>query len=520
MDNAQLLCHRDFGGNTFLLGGEMKRQLDRRQLLKAGAGAMGTMGALLATRPSQAAVTGPRFLIVLTATGGASIIDSLLAIRRSECSQPDRLNCFTDQHVKTIRNSPFRAVDLDLSAVGPIDVPVTAHQSSLIDALKQDLLVATHTGTSVTHAVAQRRSVTGNEAWAGRTLQEIVSQTYGQGFAMPNVHLSVGTSFTERGQDHSLNPRAFGEVVASPKLWPLSLHGAKGGATQISLQDLSSARAFRDQELEATGNFGKVFKDSSKLKHWRQLRQERIPEVEKANLIEKLMFVPDSSAWPLEKAGLKASADAPKLQTIFPNIDEDPLEAQAALAFLLIKNKVSVSVTLGPNFEARLRSDAGSSGALVEGDLVNPPLGFDFSHTAHRATQAMMWKRILSTVSRLAQLLKEEQYAPGQSFWDRTLIYVATDFGRSKNRPVAATEWSSGHHLNNGSVLLSPLLKGNRLLGGVNPETGLTYGYDPHTGAPRPQTEMEEKYLFAGILQTLGVDTSKTMLPQVPCFYS
>jgi len=38
-------------------------------------------------------------------------------------------------------------------------------------------------------------------------------------------------------------------------------------------------------------------------------------------------------------------------------------------------------------------------------------------------------------------------------------------------------EWNdgTGHHLNNGSVLLSPLLQGNRVLGGVEPSTSLTH---------------------------------------------
>jgi len=43
--------------------------------------------------------------------------------------------------------------------------------------------------------------------------------------------------------------------------------------------------------------------------------------------------------------------------------------------------------------------------------------------------------------------------------WDRSLIYVATDCGREKARPSGASSWGTGHHLNNGSVLISPLLR-------------------------------------------------------------
>ena len=56
----------------------------------------------------------------------------------------------------------------------------------------------------------------------------------------------------------------------------------------------------------------------------------------------------------------------------------DPLEGQAALAFLLLKNRISTSVTLGPSFNVVLN---GSS-------LVQTPLAFDYSHNAHRQTQA------------------------------------------------------------------------------------------------------------------------------------
>lgn len=45
--------------------------------------------------------------------------------------------------------------------------------------------------------------------------------------------------------------------------------------------------------------------------------------------------------------------------------------------------------------------------------------------------------------------------------------------------------YCSDHHFNNGSVLLSPLLRGNRVFGGVVPATLLTYGFDGRTGEAR-----------------------------------
>ena len=88
------------------------------------------------------------------------------------------------------------------------------------------------------------------------------------------------------------------------------------------------------------------------------------------------------------------------------------------------------------------------------------------------------------------------------------LIYVATDFGRDKKRPALAPEWSTGHELNNGMLLLSPMVNGNTLLGGVDPTTGNTYGFDPRQGEPVAGRNMQEGEIYGGILRALDVDTS------------
>ena len=54
--------------------------------------------------------------------------------------------------------------------------------------------------------------MSGNNAWYGRTLQEAVALTYGAGFALPNVHLSAGTGYTERGSDAALPAYCYGET--------------------------------------------------------------------------------------------------------------------------------------------------------------------------------------------------------------------------------------------------------------------------------------------------------------------
>ena len=67
-------------------------------------------------------------------------------------------------------------------------MPYTAVQSEFVAKHKQDMMVVTLTGTSVNHGIAQKRAITGNEAWSGRTLQELVALEYGDGYADPERH--------------------------------------------------------------------------------------------------------------------------------------------------------------------------------------------------------------------------------------------------------------------------------------------------------------------------------------------
>ena len=119
-----------------------------------------------------------------------------------------------------------------------------------------------------------------------------------------------------------------------------------------------------------------------------------------------------------------------------------------------------------------------------------------------------MWSRLLSVAERLIGLLKETPFDEDGSFWDQTVIYFATEFGRTRNRPAGSRTFGSGHHLNNGSLIVSPLANGNQILGGVDPNTGLTYGHDPQTGEPDPNREMTETEIFGGLCQMLELDTA------------
>lgn len=456
-----------------------------------------------------------RFLVVLCASGGASIIDSVLAIRASESASAETINCFPDALVQGIDGSPLRAVDLDSTNLAGIPMPFSANQSNFVRKHHRDMMAVTWTRTSVNHGVGQRRAVTGNEAWNGRTLQEVNALFHGDGCLVPNAHLITGSGYTERGGDDTLPLVCYGEAIPDPALWPLALHGVHGIRHPVDPALLAKARALRDQKLEPAAPFARAFRDSPVLEHWQQLRGQRQAEVESAELIRKLMIYTDDEL-PLAANGLAASPDAQLVRERFPAFAEDPLEAQAALAFLLIKHGVSVSVTLGPGFDAVIDDDADLSGGLQPGTIKNPPIAFDFSHQGHRTTQAFMWDRLLRVADALIDLLRAHEYENGQSLWDRTLLYIASDFGRSKERPAGAPDFGSAHDLNNGVLLISPLVRGNSVLGGVDPDTGMTYGFDPHTGAPDPGRHMTEREIYAGIVHALGVDTAGSGLPDMP----
>jgi hypothetical protein len=461
------------------------------------------------------------------------MLDAMLALRESESASAATLNCFPDSAVRTV--GPFRAVDIDLPSVGPIPMPVKGRQSALVKAHQADMMVATWQRTSVNHLIGQRRAVNGNSAWYGRTLQEAVALTYGAAFALANVHLSAGTGYTERGSDPALPAYCYGETVADPRLWPLSLHGSQGILGAPSHDLLEQARALRNTRLDPQSRFGRVFAESSRLKTWEHLRGGPQQALEARDLITKLMISPESAEFPLAAHGLGSSPDGALVRSAFPDFARDPLEAQAALAFLLLKYRLSVTVTFGPSSSAVINGggaegekamgedvydpgtddDPTSGGGLPEGSIVNPPLSFDFSHSEHRGVQALMWSRVLGVADRLIGLLKNEEWSNGQSFWDRTMIYVANDFGRSKQRPSGAEQFGTGHDLNDGALIISPLANGGRLLGGIDADTGITYGFDPATGAPDRARQMTEAEIYTGMAQALGVSLEGVTLPDM-----
>lgn len=500
----------------------MTASFSRRSFLRKSAAAA-SLSSLLAAgyTPAQAEeirrerVKNPRFLIVLGAGGGANIIDAFLAVRESESKTPKILNAYPDDMVQGI--GAFRAIDLKSKAIGAIPASFTANQSNFVRKHQNDMMVTTHTGTSVNHFIAQHRSVQGNAAWKGRTLQEAVALTYGEGCPIPNVHLLNGNAFTEWGTDSTMPSFVYGEKAPSPNLWPLSLDGHKGVLGAPSREAFEKARRFRNEQLDPNSTFFRTFGGSQRVKDWNHLRTESLRGVEAADLITRLMLFPDSEQMPLAAHGLKGSELGQKVRDAFPNYDFDPLESQAALAFLLLRYNVAVTVTLGPEGGAVFRKGVAlnDNDGLGEGGMLNTPIAFDFSHQANREVQALMWDRTLRIADRLIDLLKGEEFADGKSYWDHTMIYFATEFGRTRRRPEGAMTFGSGHDLNNGYLTVSPLANGGKVLGGVDPDTILTYGFNPETGAPEPGRNMTEPEIYAGLAHALGVDTAGSGLPDM-----
>ncbi|MET0401162.1 MAG: hypothetical protein ABW123_02115, partial [Cystobacter sp.] len=422
-----------------------------------------------------------------------------------------KLNTFADAQVENVDGTPFRAVKVVSDHLGNIPARINTNQQPFVKKYKDSLLVATSVGTSVNHVIAQKRALTGNAIWRGRTLQECVALQYGAGFPIPNVNMGNG-GYAERGTDTSLPAHCFGEVVANPSLWPLGLDGMKGLKDMPSREVVELARRTRNT-LDAESVFGKTFPDAEALQLWNQQRTVGQTALESQDLISRLNVLSDQPPkWPLSEYGLTSSPDAERLRAVFPDFMTDPVQGQAALAFLLIKNRVSVTVTLGPSFNVAVDGRYG---------ITNPPLAFDFSHNDHRSIQAFMWSRMMDTIDKLIELLKSEPFdSSGESLWDRSLIYMATEFGRTRNRTEGATElFGTGHDLNNGFMMLSPMLRGNTVLGGVDPTTTHTYGFDPRTGAPQPgKVDSNEADIFSGILTAMGVDTSGSGLPDASAF--
>ncbi len=459
---------------------------------------------------ASAAGEKQRFIIVLTLNGGASIIDSFMAASETEVgANAGALNCFPDSQIA--KHGPFSAVNLNTTIAALGALRVITNQSQLLEAqigntagnrLRDNLAVMTLECTSVNHAVAAARSMTGNDAWHGRMLQEAIAAQYGTKQAIPNLSMAVG-SYATQGIDPNLPGYARSVQVADPLTFPLGLHTTAGLSGLPADALIEVARKARDEGLEPTTNFLKAFRDNKYVKAWISNRDVTRREFERLDLVNKLFYADPGNS------GLSGAAESAMLRDTFPNYMLDYLDAQAITAYLAITRNLSSAVTFGPNTSTVV----GPGGVS---DILSPPIAFDFSHTDNRGVQAMMWSRVLNTAVKIADLLAKKPMndGSGDSFFDRTMIYLATDFGRTKLRPNGASSFGSGHDLNNGAVVISPMANPG-IFGGVDKATMMTYGFDGATGAPMPNKKNSEKELYTALLNIMRVDTGNDKLPNM-----
>ena len=474
-----------------------RHTLHRRQFLRWGAAGAGAVA--VSPWPSRArGESAPKasFLFVVTAAGGGSIIDSVLPVAQSEVSSPDiaaRLPVYPDMALAQPPGSNIRCVT---NISGQLAGQPFLHSYDPVGFVARhhnDMLVMTVENSSVSHPEAQKRSMTGDSFDRGRTITEAMAMVYGQDQPLPNVVMSGG-GFAEHGLWPEVPERARGVFIDSAKWFALSTDRHKGIAHAPRQSAFAQATQVR-RRLEERSLFGERYQNNASRRRFLDLRRGPSADIEAAGLIDKLLLTAGNTS---EEGGLQASPDLAHLREKLPKIDQDPLHAQAALAFLLARFNVSSAMTFGTGGIPELSDD---------GTLPGTPLDFDFSHTSHIIGQNVNWCRLLEPIDGLIALLKEEPYQDG-SMWDRSLIYVATDFGRSRDIPEGGSvfNYPSGHDLNNGNLFISPLLRGNRVYGGVDPDTCLTYGFDPTTGDPEPGRQMNAGHLYSLVAQALGID--------------
>jgi hypothetical protein len=472
-----------------------RSSVSRRQLMQ-GAGALATaMGwSVLRGRDQLALAAGVdrKYFFAFSAFGGASIIDSFMPVAESMSRNAKTLVTYEDSLIETVGGLRCLKPLIDEVRADARRPPLRFSQRPFLERHGADVAVLQMECTSVSHPVAQLRAMNGGgNADRGRTILETVAERHGVGLPMPIINMT-SRGYSTAGTDPSL-PGSLRQVpVIDPKSFPLSTHASRSGVRQTDDVLLRRARLAREK-AEAASLFSSKHGSTHSLTRWGELRG-RTGDIEGADLVSKLMLV--------GLPGVPAGPDVARVKEYFPSVELDVMEAEAALAFLLAKNGVSSSIAIG--------SLSVATQELVDGvatPSVYPVEGFDYSHTSHRVSQCVCWARMLRVADGLIRLLKatEDPLRPGTSMWDHSLVYFATDFGRDKVRPVDSKNYGTGHHLNNGVVLVSPLIKGNRVYGGVDPNTALTYGFDRNTGAPKPGSVMTEPEIYGAIAHALDV---------------
>jgi hypothetical protein len=437
-----------------------------------------------------------RFLFVICASGGADIRDSFMPLVTGEANNGLRSHDAAD--IRTIGN--HRCVDRQRQLRFFVGGDA---QRTFLEENGADMAVAAVTGSSVNHIVAARRWLNGDgQAINGRTLLESHAMRWATpDMPLPAVNLANG-GYIDPGIDGRVPDVARAETVQNALLFGMATHPSKGvmpidrGAQREAL--LARARRVRES-MDDKSAFVSRFAPSRALQGLRTRRKEIVPLMQDLDLITELTMV-SSGVLPLDTYGLSSSSELPALQAAgFGDLINDPFMAQAALAYLLARSGASTAIAIG----APQAPIAGPGNANFDFTLKHTPLACDFSHTDHPATQLVMWDRLLNMTGGLIKLLKATAFG-GATMWDNSLVYIATEFGRSLegegNEAVG-----SGHELNNGVVLISPLLNGGRVYGALG-DDGLTRGFDRDTGEVDEGSIIREPDVVATIAKALDHD--------------
>ncbi|NRA46217.1 MAG: hypothetical protein HRU09_14785 [Oligoflexales bacterium] len=463
-----------------------KKILSRRDLLKLGSSAslLSMTSSLPGIGPSlfAQAAQKPKYLFVIACAGGSSILDSFMA----QTSGP---TAFGEQQISIPQGSNLSCVlPLDNSIQGAIPLGNGFSQETFLNKHKDDMVVMTQEVSSVNHVIAAKRSISGNNINSGRTITEAMAMQYGNGFTIPNANMAGG-GYSEDGDDESVLAAARTQPIADPLMFAFATSGFQGIRGSLSGPELEIARLLRT-DLEGMSQNHKFYMESSKVKTYLSNRANLLEALEKGNTMSKLMLFNDQSV-NLAEFGISLPDSFTMLAERF-NL-ADPMESKVALAYLLAKEKISCSVTIAPGQDPNISAEGSP----------NAPIAFDWSHVDHRGAQNAMWSYMLKSTDALIDLLKATDIdgdpANGK-MWDQSMIYFATEFGRDK-----VSSGGSGHHLNNGSLLISPMLNGNAIYGGVGND-GITYGFEPQTGIPDPNRMMHEEDVYSAVAMALGID--------------
>lgn len=463
--------------------------LTRRGLL---AGLVGGAGVAAVGTRVQATEVPRKYLINLACFGGASMLDMFLPL--DVRAQPD-----------APREGPLLAYEVATPKGSALSCPDREVPVRYLERYAALTAVVGLQSSTLVHQLAQERILNGRGAFAGRTSGEAVAAAYGADLALPHVNMGFFGYITD-GTDDLLPESCRHEFVEDPATFALATHGYAGVLRReeaLPVDAIEAARRARDR-LEGASPFGRTFLTSLDRQTLLDRRVGAQRAMEEADLVRQLMFREDGPDFPLAAYGLERTSRASLLRDHLPAAarPETPrgrLQAQAALAWLLLASGNTVAVTL-------------CSGVL--GDLQT----FD-THQLHVQNQAVKWDEVLEVVGGLVELLgaTESPHTPGTSLLDHTLIALPTDFGRDKR---LSDEGGTSHHLNNAMMLVSPRLSGNRALGRTDPRNGWISGFNPDTGEPTPFMRLDadgvpldddpnlppgEERLFGAMLDLLDV---------------